>query len=119
VKLPKWSLDNLGTTGGWNVPSWNIPAAKQFSETEKVMKTAYEKLRQLEEQIDNAERQKVADEMGDKCEPADARFAKARFESEEWHQVWKDFTEAVLKAQQLEQQWREEIKETQTKPTKE
>ena len=96
----------------WNVPYWNTPAAQEFIGAEKVMKTSYEKLMRLEEEIDSAERQRVIAELGDGCEPTDARFARARFESHAWQQAWQEFIAAVTEAQQVENRWREESKQT-------
>ena len=114
MKRPRWGwivgLPDLPR--GWNVPYWNTPAAQQFMREENAMKTAYEKLVKLEEEIDTLERQQVASELGELCEPGDARLAKARFESEDWQRTWQEFIAVVSEAQQVEQRWREEIKQT-------
>jgi len=93
----------------WNAPVWNLPSAQEFLRARKIIAALHAELLLLEKQIEEQERAIVIEECGEKCEPTEARLAKAYFESDDWQRLWRELMETTNHSEALKTQWQNEV----------
>ena len=112
-KLVFPSLVNLGgmKTPDWQSPAWNNPAGYEFHDAKHAMEAAYLKLLDIEAALDETIQSNLSHELGAEYTPGGALKTHARFTSDEWLAVWREFLSAVQRADNAGTNWQKYVQE--------
>lgn len=95
-------------TPGWDVPDWNRPAGYTFQDAQRRIESAYLRLLEVEETLEEPVQEGVKADCGSGYKAGGALRTKMRFNSAEWCEAWQDFLTAVKDAEQAAQDWRKQ-----------